>query len=425
MQEAGRLLKDTHPNRTIERDLFHRAAGFSRTQADEGTEASLQVDRGLLVVGRLLGDTDLIAEAIRRLQNLGERSFTYDGLWRGGDPAAHARVLGLLDGWISCLLDAGGDSIALAIGVEGGTKPTTRRTALDRLPILALARHAGESARLAAPDAPEVVAASWPAATAATREARPGASWEAQVWPAWASARGPMRSMSNSGEWVRSVPGPTPTGHDGRRSGSRSGGRVLLGDQDDTPRPDGFDRASASHNTVIVNDLNQRETSRMLHEAAPGGSFVFFAADPDFQVAVQNDPYAYPKLISAPDGYRQTVVVASGPKTRYAVTVFQVHGGARHDQFWHGPPPSSAGGDGRWVVSLAMPNSIRSLLDPAVPFVASPLSAADGRWFVQSYGMFRRDPPGGGPASRASPSGMRGGGPTSGSTSLTSHRFRS
>ena len=49
------------------------------------------------------------------------------------------------------------------------------------------------------------------------------------------------------------------------------GGRAVLGDLDDLPaRPDGWDRASASHNTVLVDGLNQRETLPLMREPAAG-----------------------------------------------------------------------------------------------------------------------------------------------------------
>ncbi len=79
------------------------------------TEQALQVDRGLLVVGRLLDDRPLVAEATRRLDTLAERAFFYDGLWRGGDAPTHRRVLALLDGWIGQLVD------------DGDRPPATRR----------------------------------------------------------------------------------------------------------------------------------------------------------------------------------------------------------------------------------------------------------------------------------------------------------
>ncbi len=94
-----------------------------------------------------------------------------------------------------------------------------------------------------------------------------------------------------------------------------------------------------------------------MREPASGGDFLFFAADPDFQVAVQDDPRAYPRTTAA-GGYRQTVVACSTGRTRYAVSVFEVKGGSKHDQFFHGPPAT----DGRWLTSV--PTTPRAGLAP-------------------------------------------------------------
>ena len=42
------------------------------------------------------------------------------------------------------------------------------------------------------------------------------------------------------------------------------------------------------------------------------------------EVAVLDDPRSYPRTTTR---YRQTVVACSGPKARYAVSVFEVSGG--------------------------------------------------------------------------------------------------
>jgi hypothetical protein len=119
-----------------------------------------------------------------------------------------------------------------------------------------------------------------------------------------------------------------------------------------------------------------------MHQSAPGGDFVFFAADPDFQVAVLDDPWAYPRLTTR---YRQTVVACSGSKARYALSVFQVVGGLQHDQFFHAKPGNPA----QWTVSVPMKTGPDSLLPPTFPYLAN-AKADDGRWFVQSYGEFTK-----------------------------------
>ncbi len=370
LAEAGKILGDASPARTIEADLFRASAAFGRDQPREANEQALQVIRGLLAVGRLLGDDDLIALARARLGEFGEQGFYFDGLWRAGDTPTHARVVGMLDGWIGRLLPG------TEPGSAAGGPPRPGRPAREPIPMLGLARSAG-SAVLADARIPEIRQAAWPspAPVAEPRQATLlGGSGVARL----AVGEGgdaldlELRGMGHHGS-PRS-----------RRQALRLavGGRTVLGDLDDLPpRPDGWDRASASHNTVVVDGLNQRETPRMMREVAAGGDFLFFAADPDFQVAVLDDPRAYPKTTEE-GGYRQTVVACSGAKARYAVSAFEVRGGSRHDQIFHAPA-------GRWLASIPTGPGPATLLPPAIPYVA-PARAEDGRWFVQAYGEFGR-----------------------------------
>ena len=89
-------------------------------------------------------------------------------------------------------------------------------------------------------------------------------------------------------------------------------GRPVLDDLDERGgTPTGWDLATASHNTVVVDGLNQRETTLAARTPAAGSDFLFFAADADFQVVSARDPRAYPGSATR---YRQTVVVCSGPR---------------------------------------------------------------------------------------------------------------
>ncbi len=368
MAEAGKLLNDPDPARTIEHDLFRASAAFAAAQPREVDEPSLQVDRGLLAVGRLLVDDALVAEATARLGDFAERGFFFDGLWRAGDGPTHRRVVGMLDGWIDRLMV--GATPAAAASMAGG------RAGPGPIPMLALARSAG-AAVLADAGVAEVQRAAWPSTDSAPEARQPtllGGSGLARL----AIGRGDdaldleLRGMGHLGS-PRS-----------RRQSLRLavGGRTVLGDLDDLPpRLDGWDRASASHNTVIVDGLNQRENPRLMREGSAGGDFRFYAADPDFQVAVLDDPRAYPGS-TEPGGYRQAVVACAGPKARYAVAVFDVRGGSQHDQVFHAPA-------GRWAVSVPLVPGPESLLHPSIPYLAD-AHAEDGRWFVQSYGEFAR-----------------------------------
>ena len=143
----------------------------------------------------------------------------------------------------------------------------------------------------------------------------------------------------------------------------------------------GWDLATASHNTVVVDGLNQRETPVAARTPAPGSDFLFFAADADFQVIAVRDPHAYPQSTTR---YSQTVVVSAGPRSRYAVSVFEVAGGLQHDQIFHAAP----GREDRWALAVPQARPPASLLPPSITFLPS-ARPEEGRWFVQAYGEFQ------------------------------------
>ena len=353
--EVGRLLDDPNPKRTIEHGFFRASAEFVRKQPDEFDEMSLQAYRGLFAVARLLGDAPLLDEARGRLARFAERGFFHDGYWRGGDAEAHRRVLQQLDGWIGRLADPGTTDLAM----------------------IGLVRRAG-SASLVDPRPSDVQLASWPAPSKRSEGRHPVLL--GGVGLARLSVGGDKDGLDLELRGMGS-PGSLQIARQTLRVAV--GGRTVLDDLDDQPpMKDGWDLATASHNTVVVDGLNQRETPMAARKPAGAGQFLYFAADPDFQVVALDDPLAYPRSTTR---YRQIALAASGPKSRYAVTVFQVEGGLQHDQVFHGP----AAGRSRWAASIPMGAGPESLLPPNLPYIPD-VSADDGRWFVQSYGEFRR-----------------------------------
>lgn len=361
LAEAGRQLKEGNPSQTIERDLFRASAEFVRRQPEEYSEVSLQAYRGLLAVGRLLDDPVLIREATVRMGEFAARGFYHDGYWRQGESTAHRRVLGQIEGWLDHLL-AGADAARPA--ESAGT------------PMMALARAAG-AATLGDPPPPEVQQVAWPVP----------ASRASSRLPVLLGGAGLARLAVGSGDQALDLE-LRGMGNYGTPYAQRLalrvavGGRPVLSDLDDQPpTATGWDRATVSHNTVVIDGLNQRETPEMAREVAPGGDFLFYAADQDFQVATLDDPRAYPRSTGPSGRYRQTVIAASGASARYAVSLFEVRGGLQHDQLFHAP----AGSQERWRVAAAMTPGPQGLLPPTIPHLAS-ARAEDGRWFVQAYG---------------------------------------
>ncbi len=366
--EVGRLLDDPNPRRTIEHGFFRAAAEFTRKQPEEYDEQSLQAYRGLFAVGRLLEDRAVLDDARSRLAQFAERGFYHDGYWRQGDASAHRRVLQQLDGWIERLAADAPEPAGTVVSSIG------RRSAV---PMLDLARDAGAAARIDAAD-PEVQQAAWPVPSPVSAPRRPALL--GGVGLARLSVGGDRDGLDLEIRGMGSLGSP----HFQRQALRLSvDGRAVLDDLDALPATrDGWDLATASHNTVVVDGLNQRETPSVAREAVVGGTFLYYAADPDFQVVALDDPLAYPRSTTR---YRQIAVAAAGAKSRYAVAVFQVAGGLQHDQLFHGPP----GGSGRWSTSTPLSGGLESILPPNIPYLPN-ARADDGRWFVQSFGEFRR-----------------------------------
>ncbi|WP_165247853.1 hypothetical protein [Paludisphaera soli] len=366
--EAGRLLDCADPRRVIEDDFFLASAELASRQPDDFTEESLHVYRGLLGVGRLVGNEVMVREALSRVDEFTRRGFYHDGFWRTADVVGHRRVLGLLDGWI--------DGLAAGRPALGGGREADATAGKAALPMIDLAR-AAASAVPSRPADRDVQRVSWPVETGYESSRRPMLLGGAGL------------ALLSVGEGPRSLDVELrgPDGLTDRRSARlafrlSAGGVPLIDDLDERPpTANGWDLATASHNTVVVDGLNQRETPQAARIPTLGSDFKFFAADPDFQVVTASDRYAYPISTSR---YRQTVLVSGSADRRFAISIFEVDGGLQHDQIFH----ASAGVGASWRPLGRSSPAAGSLLPPSIAFLPK-ARPEEGRWFVQSYGEFR------------------------------------
>ena len=148
------------------------------------------------------------------------------------------------------------------------------------------------------------------------------------------------------------------------------------------PRPDGWDRATASHNTVIVDGLNQRET--LDHGARPPAAAISSSSPPipTSRSPRSTTPGAYPRSTTR---YRQTRRGRLGREGPLRGERLRGRTAGSSTTSSSTPAP----GDRRLAVSVPMSPVPISLLPPSIPYLAN-AHAEDGRWFVQAYGEFDR-----------------------------------
>ena len=360
-KDAGKLLDCVSPARTVERDFFQASAELARRQPEEFTEDSLRVYRGMLAVGRLIEDQNLMHEALVRVEEFSRGGFTTTG---SGEPPTYGGIAGCS---VSSTAGSGESSTP--------SPPQPRSGRRARLPMVDLARAASSAVASRPPDA-HVQQASWPIMADLQPSQRPVLLGGAGLARLTVGDRDQSLDVELRGQ-------DSLTARHFQRMAFRLsiGGKPVLDDLDELPpTATGWELATASHNAVVIDGLNQRESPDAARQAAPGSDFLFFAADPDFQVATLEDRFAYPESASL---YRETFVVSQSAHRRYALSVFEVSGGLQHDQIFHAARRSQGA---MAVVAPAQP-APASLLPPSIVFVPRP-SPKSGRWFVQAYGEF-------------------------------------
>jgi len=292
----------------IENDLFRAAARQVLANPETYGNMSPHAWFSLVAAGKAIGEPEYSREVRRRLQSFLETRFFCDGAWLEGAPSYHSQIQESLDR-LGKELDG-----QAGLQAAGG--------------ILARSREALSKLRL--PDGRLVpVHDTWHYnKTGALAETRPfllpglghaclgggRAGRQAQFHLTWSGGYGHQHA-DNLSLIVFAA------------------GRELLSDIGYThTKYKSWAVATASHNTVVVDEENQQ--AGRPGPPSEGSLHIFDAGDPLVQVVSAGGERAYPGKVSV---YRRTlIVVGAGTEGQYAVDLFEVEGGKTHDYFLHG-----------------------------------------------------------------------------------------
>ncbi len=359
----------------IERDLLRNAAEEVLADEDDYTNMSPSCWRTLVLAGRVLGEPRYIHEVARRLLRFVDARFFYDGTWPEASPDYAAQTVGGLERVVDAM--------------RGFKDPAGYHDAQDppdappfsgdiTLPELAKSRAILDLMRL--PDGRSLpINDTWP-----TSKHEPTKETKPYLLPALGHAcLGGGAGAAQTQFHLRWAGG---YGHDHEDLLGiivYANGREQLSDLGYThTRYRSWTEATASHNTVVIDQKGQRLAKR---DAPTDGRLLFYdTADPRVQVVSADGTRAYSGVA---DTYRRTLVaIDAGDGSRYAVDAFEVGGGSTHDYFLHGDASEPAS-----VIVASDLQPLSSLMPPSLSW-RSPANESDNAALVQpgyAYGFLR------------------------------------
>ena len=334
-QETGADVK-----RRIEEDFFRGAVRQVEVFPPSYGNASPRIYRGYAVIGRVLGEPAYVHRAVQLSKGLFERSFFVDGFWKEGSVGYHRMTMVGMTRVFDAL--RGHSDPPGYVHLEDGT----------RFDDLDLERDIGIMGRASA--VPEICrypdGRAFPVhdAWATYRRARPIERSESgllagvgHAWLGWGQGDDQVQlHLHFSGGY----------GHahgDNLNIMLFAKGNELISDLGYThTRHRIWSRSTLSHNTVVIDE--QEQYARSNRGPSDGRLLAFEATYGPVQWMAASAERAYPGVAEV---YRRTLMlVDAGDGDAYAVDLFHIVGGSRHDWALHG----SADRDGLATVDVPL-----------------------------------------------------------------------
>ncbi|MBN2451297.1 MAG: heparinase II/III family protein [Lentisphaeria bacterium] len=353
--------------RELERDVrdgirryFLDTANYVRSYPPYAGNMDPSIIQGFAVIGRVIGEPELVHDALRRVQLILDRRFYPDGNWKEGAPSYHAQTISGLQRAVAGPLKGYSDPPGYH-GREDGRH--LEDVDLSReLPLL------GESAlALAALTLPNGSQAcihdTWSPTThgRALRPAPPAPMSSHLHWGMGHAVLGCGRQDTGTQTHLHFSGGYGHQHADTLNLVLFGKGRELLSDIGYTHTVmAAYSRHSLAHNLVVVDEQDQRTGG--VDPPADGYLVVCARLGAEVQYVEAGGEGAYPGRVRV---YRRAVALVAAPNGEaYALDLFRVAGGSRHDWVLHG----SADADMSLDTSLPLEPCGADLLREGVTF---------------------------------------------------------
>ena len=342
---------DADAHRCIEEDLLRASVEFVKTYPIYLGNMDPTILRGMVAVGRVIGEPDFVHDAVARMTDLVRKRFFFDGMWKEGTVSYHNQTVGGLRRVLN-LLKGYSDPPGYRSPRDG--RHFENLDLVQDLPILRKAVRMPE--RLRYPDGKYVpVHDAW-AGSGMEPKDRTGP----MLLPAMGHARLGRGTGVNQIEVHLHFSGGY--GHQHRDNLSLTlfaKGHELFPDLGYThTRYRRWSTSTLAHNTVMVDGKEQHAGSE---EAPSDGDLLLYVPGNDtFQAVEADGARAYPGIVRT---YRRLVIlIGASERDAYALDLFRAAGGERHEWALHG----DADRDGRLISDLRWAAYGPNLLPPGV-----------------------------------------------------------